>query len=63
MKKIVLSGSKRFIPKFFELEEKLKAKGYEVVNVEFNVSRGVEIYYFRLKKDKSKRGIFDFFKL
>ena len=29
--KIVLSGSKKFIPKFFELEEKLKAKGYDVV--------------------------------
>jgi len=31
MKKIVLCGSKKFIPKFFELEEILKNKGYEVV--------------------------------
>ena len=31
MKKIVLCGSKKFIPKFFELEKKLKDMGYEVV--------------------------------
>lgn len=29
--KIVLCGSKKFIPKFFELEKSLKEKGYEVV--------------------------------
>ena len=29
--KIVLCGSKKFIPKFFELEEVLKNKGYDVV--------------------------------
>lgn len=31
MKKIVLCGSQKFIPKFFELEKKLKDMGYEVV--------------------------------
>lgn len=31
MSKIVLCGSKKFIPKFFELEKELKSKGYEVV--------------------------------
>jgi len=31
MKKIVLCGSKKFIPKFFELEKKLKEMGYSVV--------------------------------
>lgn len=29
--KIVLCGSKKFIPKFFELEKVLKEKGFEVV--------------------------------
>ena len=31
MKKIVLCGSKKFIPKFFELEKELKEIGYNVV--------------------------------
>ena len=31
MARIVLCGSKKFIPKFFELEKYLSAKGYEVV--------------------------------
>lgn len=31
MKKIVLCGSKKFIPKFFELEKTLKNMGYDVV--------------------------------
>ena len=31
MSKIVLCGSKKFIPKFFELEKELKSNGYEVV--------------------------------
>lgn len=31
MKKIVLSGSKKFIPKFFELEKIIKDMGAEVV--------------------------------
>lgn len=31
MKKIVLCGSKKFIPKFLELENILKNKGYDVV--------------------------------
>lgn len=31
MKKIVLCGSKKFIPKFFELEQLLKSNGAEVV--------------------------------
>lgn len=31
MKKIVLCGSKKFIPKFFELEQLLKLNGAEVV--------------------------------
>lgn len=31
MSKIVLCGSKKFIPKFFELEEELKNKGHEVI--------------------------------
>lgn len=31
MKKIVLCGSKKFIPKFFELEKDLKQMGYDVV--------------------------------
>ena len=31
MKKIVLSGSKKFIPKFFELEKTIKDMGAEVV--------------------------------
>lgn len=29
--KVVLSGSKKFIPKFFEIEKYLKDKGYSVV--------------------------------
>lgn len=29
--KIVLCGSKRFIPKFFEVENYLKSKGYDVI--------------------------------
>ena len=31
MKKIVLCGSKKFIPKFFELEKELKDMGFNVV--------------------------------
>ncbi len=31
MKKIVLCGSKKFIPKFFDLEKALKTMGYNVV--------------------------------
>ena len=31
MEKIVLCGSKKFIPKFFELEKILKNMGYKVV--------------------------------
>jgi len=31
MHKIVLCGSKKFIPKFLELEKALNDKGYEVV--------------------------------
>ena len=31
MKKIVLCGSKKFIPKFFELEKELKNMGFNVV--------------------------------
>ena len=31
MKKIVLCGSKKFIPKFFDLERSLKEMGYNVV--------------------------------
>lgn len=31
MSKIVLCGSKKFIPKFFELEQELKSNGHEVV--------------------------------
>lgn len=31
MKKIVLCGSKKFIPRFFELEKELKLIGYNVV--------------------------------
>ena len=31
MTKVVLSGSKKFIPKFFEIEKILNEKGYEVV--------------------------------
>lgn len=29
--KIVLCGSKKFIPKFFEIKDELTKKGYEVV--------------------------------
>ena len=47
--KLELKHNQLFDQKEFEVN-KIKAKGYEVVNVEFNVSRGVEIYYFRLKK-------------
>lgn len=31
MKKIVLCGSKKFIPKFFEIEKELKGMGYTIV--------------------------------
>lgn len=46
MKKIVLCGSKKFIPKFFELEKELK-------NMEFNVVVPREFIVDMEKKDAS----------
>jgi len=54
--KIVLSGSKKFIPKFFELEETLKAQGHTVVVprefiVEMNKNEASILHFSEIQKD------------
>ena len=50
MKKIVLSGSKKFIPKFFELEKTIKDMGAEVVVPrEFIVDMTKKVKFYLLK--------------
>lgn len=56
MAKIVLSGSKKFIPKFFEIENKLKEKGYEVIVpkeflIEMNKKEASLLHFSEIEKD------------
>lgn len=56
MKKIVLCGSKKFIPKFFELEKNLKEMGYNVVVprefiVDMNKKDASLLHFSEIEKD------------